>query len=114
MTARLTVTAEAASLSTARAFVGSTLRVLGVGSESLHDARLLVTELMTGMLSDAGGTVTVDVRSADGSTPGALVDVIGSDGVRGPGLDELLSGAGFEITSIEHGWRFVVGGASDG
>ena len=64
----LRIAGDAANLTTARSFVGSIGRVLGLDDGHRHDLRLAVSELATMAITSGSKELTLEVRF-DGQTP---------------------------------------------
>ena len=92
----LRIGGDAANLTTARSFVGSLGRVLGMDDVHRHDLRLAVSELATIAISSGSTELTLEV-DFDGATPVLRLDMDGSPSIP-PQTSELL-GAMFEESS---------------
>ena len=84
----LRIAGDAANLTTARSFVGSIGRVLGMDDGRRHDLRLAVSELATVAITSGSKELTLEV-DLDGQTPVVRLNVDGTPPVP-PHLAELL------------------------
>jgi hypothetical protein len=90
LTAPLTlrIAGEAANLTTARSFVGSIGRVLGMDDGPRHDLRLAVSELATVAIASGSAELTIEV-DLDDQTPVLRMKIDGMPPVP-PHLHQLL------------------------
>lgn len=86
--------------------MGSTLRTLGFETISISDARLVVSEVITGMIRAGSSDVitTIDV----GDDTGVEIVVSSANGVMGDGLDDLLGELELQPKATHDGWRIQV------
>ena len=92
----LRIAGDAANLATARSFVGSIGRVLGLDDGHRHDLRLAVSELATMAISSGSKELTLKV-DLDGQTPVLRLNIDGAPTLP-PHLSEFL-GALFDKSS---------------
>jgi hypothetical protein len=109
----LRITGDPRHLSTARSFVGSVARVLGVDDERRHDLRLAVSELATAAISSGSMelSLTVDI---DGDVPVLRLATDGTAPPPVPAHTSELLGAIFDDSVWSSADPWVIRLVSDG
>ena len=109
----LRITGDPRHLSTARSFVGSVARVLGLDDERRHDLRLAVSELATAAIS-SGSTELSLTMDLDGDLPVLRLATDGSSPPPVPAHTSQLLGAIFDDSVWSAAEPWVIRLVSDG